>query len=86
MRHTLTIPGYRCTFTVTGFERRRNAGPVLTLAVGTWTRDGFTREHRISDIVTRMRLADMLSHHHEFPVNAEKLYGPRGRMADVGRA
>ncbi len=70
---------------VTGFERRRNAGPVLTMAIGYWVRDGFATQTRTRDIVTKMKLSDMLSHLHDLPINADKLYGPAGRIESVGR-
>ncbi len=82
----LTLPGYQpCKFYVHGIARRRNAGPVLTLAIAQWTRDGFKNRHNVSDIVSMMRLADAISQHHMQPINKESLYGPRGRMCDIGR-
>lgn len=79
------LPEYPSRFRVQGFERRRNHGPVLTLAIAEWTREGFLDWHPVRDVVTLMRLADHLSNRHALPVNADKLYGPRGRRCDVGR-
>lgn len=72
---------------VTDIERRRNVvgGPVLTLACGWWSFIGRDHKHRIAVISTQMELADMLSDQHAEPVNADKLYGPRGRLGYVGR-
>lgn len=82
-----TLPGYRGPFEVIGIARRTNykGGQVLTLAVGTWTIEGRSRTHTINDIATMMKLADLLSHLHPLPVNADRLYGPRGRGCEVGR-
>lgn len=80
---TCVRAGIRCR--VSGVIRRRNYGPMLTLAVAEWKRpdqDGWTT---IRDIATLMRLADAVSHLHDMPVNADKLYGPRGRMSAVSR-
>lgn len=84
------LPGYRCQFRVTGFERRRNNGPMLTLAIAEGQRDTDPEEtpakwQRFTDVVTLMRLADVLSDKHEHPINDDKLYGPRGRGLLVGR-
>lgn len=86
----LRLPGYRCKFRVTGFERKRNHGPVLTWAIADGQRDTDPEEkpapwHPARDVVTLMRLADVLSDKHTFPVNAEKLYGPRGRGVLIPR-
>lgn len=83
----INLPEYRATHHVTGVERRRNVhnGPLLTLAIAEWHREGFTNWHPETDIVTRMRLADAVSDQHDFPVNADRLYGPRGRRGPVGR-
>ena len=81
----VNLPNYPCTHRVTGVERRRNHGPVLTLAIAEWYRPGFNTWPKVLDIVTLMRLADAVSHLHNLPVNAEKLYGPVGRNGTVGR-
>lgn len=82
------LPDYQpgLTIRVFGVARRRNVdrGPILTLAVGDWAREGMTL-HPIRDVATMMRLADVISAHHSQPINADKLYGPRGRMAGIGR-
>ena len=82
------IPQHRCTYTVHGVERIRNGnnGRMLTLAIADWTRLGFSTVHHVRDIVTMMQLADMTSNKHSLPINADKLYGPRGRRVNVTRA
>lgn len=80
-----TLPEYPGVFTVTGFRRDRNGGPVLTMADATQEVPGIRSPMLARDIVTQMRLADLLSNHHTYPVNAANLYGPRGRRCDVGR-
>ena len=79
------LPHYPCTFNVTRFERRRNAGPVLTMAVATWILPGRTQPHNCTNVVTLMRLADVLSNCHDMPINRDAYYGPTGRRAPVGR-
>jgi hypothetical protein len=75
---TIWLDGYRGELTVTGFERRRNNGPVLTLAIAhwhwPWADDG---EIPCRDIATRMRAADFLGAqgYHDLPRNPDKCYG-----------
>lgn len=81
-----TLPGYHGKYRVWGIARRANHGRrILTLAAGEWTRDGFATWHRISDPATQMRLADLISDHHQQPINADRLYGPLGRNCGIGR-
>jgi len=79
------LPDYPCVHIVSGIERRCNHGPMLTLAVAQWQREGMEGWHPVRDIVTQMRLADAVSDQHDLPINAEKLYGPTGRRGPVGR-
>jgi hypothetical protein len=88
--HTVTLP-LDCAregvvYHVEGFERRRNHGPILTLATGvTCEIPGIRKPCAVRDVVTLMRLADLLSDKHGLPVNAHKFYGPCGRRSSVGR-
>lgn len=79
------LEGVCATFLVYGIARRRNytEGKVLSLAVGSYVVDGRERKHDIRDIGTMMKLSDKLSHLHELPVNADKLYGKLGRGFEV---
>ena len=79
------LPLYPCRFRVLGFERRRNAGPMLTLAIAEFKREGFSSWKPHRDIATEMKLADLCSAYHDLPVNADWLYGPAGRGCEVGR-
>ena len=80
------LPGYRAAITVTGFHRERGAsGRMLTVADAVWERGPIGPASGVSDYVTRMRLADLLSDRHALPVNADKLYGQLGRQCDVAR-
>ncbi|MBL8797979.1 MAG: hypothetical protein JNM56_29040 [Planctomycetia bacterium] len=83
---TATLPGHRATYYVRCFRQARNHGPLLTLADAEWTLPGSDTRRTVHDIVTRMQLADLLSQWHPFPVNAARLYGPRGRRCAIGRA
>jgi len=86
------LPDYPVTHTVYAFERRgANSGRkggvsrgALTLAIAVYHRPGLP-PGRVTDLVTMMRLADMLSDRHALPVNPERRYGPRGRRCPVGR-
>lgn len=70
---------------VTGFTRERGpSGRMLTLAVATCERNGMS-SHRVTDYVTMMRLADLMSDSHPFPVNEDRLYGQLGRLCEIGR-
>lgn len=79
----VSLPGYRCKHRVLGIERKRNHGPMLTMAVAEWQISG--QWHAVRDIVSCMRLADVVSDRHELPINADRLYGPSGRMSPIGR-
>jgi hypothetical protein len=85
---TILLPEYRAACIVSGFRRWRNptTGKVLTVADAVWDRlCGAGHYPRVTDTCTMMRLADALSHLHELPVNAPRLYGKLGRRGPVGR-
>lgn len=73
---TIWLDGYRAELTVTGFERRRNAGPVLTLAIANWVWPWAKKPSRCADVATLMRAADMLGAlgYHNLPRNPDRCY------------
>jgi hypothetical protein len=88
---TIWLDGYRAKLTVTGFERRRNNGPVLTLAIAHWHWPSADRTYSpCRDIATLMRAADFLGAqgYHALPRNPDKCYSvPKYAKSrgDIGR-
>jgi hypothetical protein len=87
--YAVTLPGTedRCTYYVNSIRRERNGnnGHMLTMANAEYRLTGRDKLHRVCDIVTQMRLADLLSDLHDLKINADRLYGPPGRNCKVGR-